>query len=231
MGLRFEPEWRITLFTLVMVPTMIALGFWQLGRAEEKESLAAAWERQQAQPPVPVQTLLNRSPGTLAYRPATATGQFRDSEYLLLDNRIYRGQFGYQVLGILDLDQADLAVLVNRGWVAGDPARRTLPPVPPVSGVVTVSGHVYIPPGDPYLLQKQQLEGGWPKLVQAIEMDRIAPAVGAGSVFPHVLRLDRDSPSALTVDWKVVNVRAGRRRNAPKDRVRSERPAESGGLD
>jgi cytochrome oxidase assembly protein ShyY1 len=208
MGFRFEPEWRITLFSLVMVPTMIALGFWQLGRAEEKAALAAAWERQQAQPPVPVQTLLGREPGALAYRPVTATGRLRESEYLLLDNRINRGQFGYQVLGILDLDQADLAVLVNRGWVAGDPARRTLPPVPAAPGKVTVSGHVYIPPGDPYLLQEQQLAEGWPKLVQAIEMDKIAPAVDAGSVFPHVLRLDRDSPAALTVDWQVVNVRA-----------------------
>ena len=37
-------------------------------------------------------------------------------------------------------------------------------------------------------------------------MSEITPAVGAGEVFPYVLRLDRESPAALTVDWRVVNV-------------------------
>ena len=207
MGFRFDPEWRITLFTLVMVPTMIALGFWQLGRADEKTALAAAWERQQNQPPVEVQNLDGRAPEALAYRPVTATGRFRDSEYLLLDNRIHRGQFGYEVLAILDLDQVDLSVIVNRGWIAGDAARRSLPELPSLAGSQIVSGHVYIPPGEPYLLQEQELDDSWPKVVQAVEMDKIAAAIGGDAVFPHLLRLDRDSPAALTVDWRVVNVR------------------------
>ena len=37
---RFEPEWRITLFTLVLVPAMVGLGFWLLQRAGEKAILA-----------------------------------------------------------------------------------------------------------------------------------------------------------------------------------------------
>ena len=30
VGFKFDPEWRITLFTLVLVPVMVGLGFWQL---------------------------------------------------------------------------------------------------------------------------------------------------------------------------------------------------------
>jgi cytochrome oxidase assembly protein ShyY1 len=206
VGFRFDPEWRITLFTLVMVPTMIGLGFWQLDRAEEKQRLAEAWERQQARPAAPVEALLDREPAALAYRQATATGRFREGEYLLLDNRVHRGKFGYEVLGIMDLERVDMAVLVNRGWVAGDPARLSLPAVPPVTGTQTVAGHVYVPPGEPYLLAEQQLSEGWPKVIQALEISEITPAVGAGGVFPHVLRLDQESPAALTVDWRVVNV-------------------------
>ena len=206
-GLRFDPEWRITLFTLVMVPTMIGLGFWQLERAEEKRSLGAAWERQQAQPAVSLWTLRGQAAAALAYRPVTATGEFRESEYLLLDNRLHQGRFGYEVLGILDLDGGGRSVVINRGWIAGDPARRQMPEVPHPSGQQTVVGHLYIPPGDPYLLQEQQLGQGWPKLLQAVEIEKILPAIGDGDVFPQVLWLDRESPAALTVDWKVVNVR------------------------
>ena len=38
-GLHFDFEWRITVFTAVMVPLMLSLGFWQLQRADEKASL------------------------------------------------------------------------------------------------------------------------------------------------------------------------------------------------
>ena len=31
-GLHFDLEWRITLFTVVMVPLMFSLGLWQLQR-------------------------------------------------------------------------------------------------------------------------------------------------------------------------------------------------------
>ena len=48
-GLHFDLEWRITLFTVVMVPLMFSLGLWQLQRADEKAALASSFEeRQQA---------------------------------------------------------------------------------------------------------------------------------------------------------------------------------------
>ncbi len=56
-GLRFDLEWRITLFTLVMVPLMVSLGFWQLQRAQEKAHLAAAFEERQQQAPAPLSRL------------------------------------------------------------------------------------------------------------------------------------------------------------------------------
>jgi len=206
LGFRFDPEWRITLFTIVAVPLLVALGFWQLERAGEKAQLARAWELRQSQAPMPLASLLGQAVQPLPYTPVTARGTIRESEYLLLDNRTHRGQFGHQVLGIMDLEQGDTAVLVNRGWIAADPGRRSLPEVPVLSGVHTVSGHIYVAPGDPYLLEEQSLVAGWPKLIQAVEMDKIAPAIAARRVFPQVVRLGSDSPGALEIDWRVVNV-------------------------
>ena len=60
--LSFDPEWRTTLFTLVLVPLMTWLGFWQLQRAEEKTVMAASWEQRQSQPPVPLEQLWRRLP-------------------------------------------------------------------------------------------------------------------------------------------------------------------------
>ena len=68
-----------------MVPLMAWCGFWQLDRAEEKAAIAVAWDQQQAQPAVPLESRVGGAPDQLAYRPAAATGKYRQSEYLLLD--------------------------------------------------------------------------------------------------------------------------------------------------
>jgi cytochrome oxidase assembly protein ShyY1 len=209
VGFQFNPEWRITLFTAVMVALMVWLGLWQLQRAEEKAALATTFTQRQAQRPAPLSALWDEPPAALAYVPVQLTGTFLQDEYFLLDNRISGGRFGYEVLSILQLDDGGGTVLVNRGWIAGDSSRRELPDVPQVVGQVNLTGHVYVAPGAPYLLAEQQLQAGWPKRIQAVEMDKLQPpimAVTPGTVFPYPVRIDADSPGALRVDWKVVNV-------------------------
>ena len=209
VGFQFDPEWRITLFTVVMIPLMIGMGFWQLQRAEEKAALADSFAARQVQPPAPLSGLWDKPAGSLAYIPVQLTGTFLPDEYFLLDNRINRGRFGYEVLGILRLDEVGAVVLVNRGWIAADSSRRELPVVPPVPGRVTLSGHVYVAPGAPYLLAEQQLEAVWPIRLQAVEMDKIQPLITdqtGGRLFPYPVRIDAHRPGALLVDWTVVNV-------------------------
>lgn len=141
--------------------------------------------------------------------PVTLTGTFLAQEYFLLDNRIQGGRFGYEVLALARLDDSDRLVLVNRGWIAGDPARLALPAVPPVAGRVSLEGHVYVAPGEPYLLAEQKLEAGWPKRIQAVQMDKIVPAITmdtGGPVFRYPVRINADEGAALAVDWQVVNV-------------------------
>jgi cytochrome oxidase assembly protein ShyY1 len=201
-ALRFDPEWRLTLFTLVLVPLMTGLGFWQLQRADEKAALAARWEARQRQDPVPLAELEVQDGDALPYRRVSLQGQFSE-RYFLLDNSTRKGRFGYEVLSVFE--GVSGAVLVNRGWLAGDPARLSLPDVPPVAGEVTVTGHVYVAPGAPYLLAEQQLAAGWPKVIQAVEMDKLVAAVGS-EVFPYPIRQDSGQAGALATDWQVVNV-------------------------
>ena len=208
-GLRFDTEWRITLFTLVMVPLLVGLGFWQLQRAEEKAALMASFEARQQQRPVPLPTLWDKTAETLAYAPVQLSGEFAPNAYFLLDNQVRRGQVGYEVIGILELADDQGRVLVNRGWIAGDAARRTLPAVPAVEGPVTITGHVYVAPGTPFLLAEQQLDATWPKRIQAVEMDKLTAAVSAlhaGRVFPFPVRIDAGERGALAADWQIVNV-------------------------
>jgi surfeit locus 1 family protein len=205
--LEFDFEWRITLFTLILLPMMISLGFWQLQRAEEKSALAQAFELKQRRPPAPLDTITAKTPGELAYLPVALSGHYRQEQYLLLDNRMHQGRFGNEVLAVFELDSGDL-VLVNRGWVAADPSRQVMPEVPGVTRVrvpVTITGHVYVSPGEPYLLADEAIQAGWPKRIQAVQMNKIEPLFDR-VLFPYPVRIDPDQAGALVVDWQVINV-------------------------
>ncbi len=114
-GLQFDLEWRITLFTVVMVSLMFSLGLWQLQRADEKAALASSFEERQRQRPAPVSELWNQSAESLAYVPVQVSGNYLANQYFLLDNQIHNGKFGYQVLNVLRLSDSAGVVLVNRG--------------------------------------------------------------------------------------------------------------------
>jgi cytochrome oxidase assembly protein ShyY1 len=215
-GLRLDLEWRITALTAVLFPLLIGLGFWQLDRAEEKAALAEAFDARSRAEPAPLDEALWRNPPEqLAYLPVVATGRFVAGQHLLLDNRILDGRFGYEVVSQLELDNGSGRVLVNRGWLPGDAARLQLPEIPEVDGPVELSGHLYIAPGKPYLLAEQRLDGAWPRRLQALEMDKLAPALSAElgqTVAPYSLRIDAGQPGALAVAWQVVNVSPAKHR-------------------
>ncbi|MEM9254493.1 MAG: SURF1 family protein [Pseudomonadota bacterium] len=203
---RFQPEWRTTMLVVLLLPCLIWLGFWQLTRAEEKARLAAEFELKQSRAPLSLLELDDRSPEALAYLPVRMRGRFRPQEYFLLDNRTQDGRYGNEVIGVFDLAGSDEVVLVNRGWVPADPARLELPEVPPVADEVRLLGRVYVPPGEPYLLGDQVMATGWPKRVQAVQIETLRDALGDVRLFPYSVRLDPETPGALVTRWPIVNV-------------------------
>jgi len=215
-ALELDLEWRTTLLVVLLLPALIALGFWQLDREAEKRELLARFEARQAAAPEPIDgALAARGPGALAYLPVRLRGRYLADRYLLLDNRVQGGRFGYEVVSLFAREDGGYA-LVNRGWVPGDPARRSLPEPAAPAGVVALTGQLYVPPDPPYLLADQSSAvDDWPRVLQALEMGPLVEALAAElgePVFPWSVRLDADAPGALAVDWPVVNVSPAKHR-------------------
>ena len=207
--LQFTPDWRASLLALMLLPLLMSLGFWQLDRAQEKSEIANAWELRSLQPPTPLSQIASEESQALAFRRVLLTGEYLEDVVFLLDNKTRNGKFGYEVLSLFESQGADQFVVVNRGWIAGDPARLSLPEIPHEDGLLSVSGHLYIPDDKPYLLEEQSFESGWPKRIQALEMDKISKVAQAQvgrPVFPHLVRIDIAQAGALAADWKIVNV-------------------------
>jgi len=130
---------------LVVVPSFIALGFWQYGRAEEKAAVVRQQEANLAADPVPLDELVTvggEVAGEDRWRRVTVTGTYDPDREILVRNRSGSGGIGMHVLTPL-VTEDGTAVLVNRGWVAQPPTATEQPEVPPpAGGQVTVVGRV-----------------------------------------------------------------------------------------
>lgn len=147
------PAWRRALAwgaALGAIALTAGLGHWQWGRAQAKlDQMAAA--QALAQAPAwgnPQWPCAGRTAQALPrFQPARLQGQWLSAQTAWLDNRPMGGGSGFIVVTPLKLSEPAACkgqvVLVERGWVPRDPARREhLPALPAEPGEVTVSGHL-----------------------------------------------------------------------------------------
>lgn len=118
----FRSDWKMTTFVVLMLPAVIALGFWQLQRAEYKRGLEDAYFDQLGALPTSLQTSRPSD-----FSRVKIVGRYVGPHYLL-DNQVRNGKPGYWVLTPFESDTSGV-VLVNRGWVAQGKTRADLPDV------------------------------------------------------------------------------------------------------
>lgn len=201
---KLEINWKISVFSLLFLPVLVGLGYWQLKRADEKSTLQQLLAEQQARPPVSLESTALNSAGEWLYRPVTATGKPDATHLWLLENQIHQGRPGYHLLVPLVLDGGEI-LLVNCGWLAAYPDRTRLPELPPIPDQVTLRGRL-VKPSDHPLLRKQVAES-WPRVI--LQVDTVAVQKDLDRpVLPWVLQLDADSPMALQVEWRPLNMTA-----------------------
>lgn len=196
---RFFPGFLPTLIVLIILPGLVLLGFWQLGRgAEKREILSHYAERRAAEPVSAAQILYAEEP---AWRRLHMEGRFDAEHSLLLDNAIRDGKAGVELLQPF-LDHASgLWLLVNRGWLAW-PDRRVPPAFSTPEQRVELNAWVYETPGKAFRLRADPPTRAWPKLVTSIEPEALWLELGREG-YPHALRLE-SGPAANRVDWPVV---------------------------
>jgi surfeit locus 1 family protein len=190
-----------TLAAAALIALFCALGVWQLHRADEKRALRIEFDHRLQEAPVTIGAWASDATG-LRNRRAMAAGAYDTGHQFLLDNRTHEGRPGYQVLTPLRLANAGVAVLVNRGWVPLGASRQKLPAVPAPSGPVRVAGIVAVPSAHPFLLGPAGYEaGGWPRVVQAIELAPMRKVLGY-DLLPYTLRLAATEPDGFVREWR-----------------------------
>ncbi|MEU2900227.1 SURF1 family protein [Streptomyces sp. NPDC088106] len=137
----------ITLVALLLIPTMIWLGFWQMDRHDERAARNQLVTDALGADPVPVERLA--SPGHAVtraerYRTVTAQGRFDTDDEVVVRRRTNADdKVGFHVLTPFVLDDGSV-LLVNRGWIPSDgPSQTAFPEVPaPPRGEITIRGRL-----------------------------------------------------------------------------------------
>lgn len=190
-----RPAWILShLLVAGLIAAMIAAGFWQLSRLDDRRERNDVIVERSDEPAVEVAEVLGADPADVRFRPVTATGSYREDATVLVDNRSLDGRPGAWVLTPLEVEPGAL-VIVNRGFVpfvSGLSAE--VPPAP--EGEVKVSGTVETDAGRACAQAPSDLEG-----VQAryacVDVDRIAGDLdlGAPVVAPFTVRATSSTPT------------------------------------
>ncbi|NNF51733.1 MAG: SURF1 family protein [Gammaproteobacteria bacterium] len=201
-AITFRPTLWPTFATLVLLPTLLALGFWQLDRAEEKRQLLAEFEARGSET-VPFTS--GETQNLRRYQRVSVQGRYDVRRQFLLDAMPGSGGAGYHVVDVFLPDGSDTALLVDRGWIPVGDDRSVLPDRAAPQGRQALSGRLQTLPrpglelagGDPGT-------GEWPRVVLFPTIDELEQAAGT-ELFPMLLWLDPNLADGFERDWRPVS--------------------------
>jgi cytochrome oxidase assembly protein ShyY1 len=167
---------------LLGVPLLLFLGSWQLQRAEQKR----VWLQQLNEAPATTVSGALERLARYDWVPVQLQIELVPMKVFLLDNRTWQGRVGYEVVVPIRVDEGSWW-LGSLGWIAAPPRREQLPEVELSRRWLNVEG-VLSRPMASVTLAASQVEPGWPRRIQSLDLQQIRTAL-AMPVEPLVLHL------------------------------------------
>ena len=196
-----------TVIFLCVLPLLIALGLWQLGRADQKRVLLE--QREQGMSSVEILSLSDGivdNVDVLKFKKVKLNGHYDAAHQFLIDNQISSGRVGYFVLTPFILTDGARAVLVNRGWVPLNANRQILPDLQFTTNPIEVTGRINsFPSVGIKLTGADQPSLGWPSVMQVVDTSILAEKLGY-TLFTFQVELDKELPEGYKREWQVSKI-------------------------
>lgn len=199
----FKPGIIPTIITLLVLPVLLNLGFWQLDRAEEKREIIKLFKKQNEAGPLLItgEKKINKN---LNYRDSKVEGHYVSEKLIFIDNKIHQGKSGVYVLTPFKIKNSEYSILINRGWVAMAADRSSLPKIKTDRRALSLTGKIKILTEKPFTVGEQfQSNQGWPALMQWINVAEIEKKSQL-KLLPYIFLLDNDAQTGFVRNWKPV---------------------------
>lgn len=204
---RFKPGLVPTLVTLILLPILLRLGFWQIDRAEEKSHIQQLFEQRGQMSAFNMADGISGDIEAMKYRRTRVTGEYDSERQILLDNKVHHQAVGYHVLTPLLINGGNQAILVNRGWVHGGLDRSVLPDIAAPAGQLEINGVISIPSSKVFTLSEYNRAGNsWPAVYQWIDFADYEKASGL-KILPVIILLDPQVEGGFAREWSKVNLK------------------------
>jgi surfeit locus 1 family protein len=195
-----------TLAYVCLLPLLITLGVWQLGRAEEKRVFLEQQKQGLASEVIELSGAIEIDSEMSRYKKVQVSGHYDQTHQFLLDNQISAGKAGYFVLTPFVVQGEAKAVLVNRGWVPANNDRSILPDIQIKSEQTVITGRINRFPGVGIKLAGAEIPSdGWPSIVQVVNPQILAKKL-AYPLFPFQIELDKDLPEGYKREWHISTI-------------------------
>lgn len=182
--------WTLALLAIAL---FARLGFWQAGRATEKEAMLAAARAALAAPGAGPLALAQDPARARAYDRVQGTGRF-SGPVLWLDNQQRNGRVGVRAYRVFE-PSTGAPLLVDAGWRAMAADRARLPMLDWPGGVVAVRGLLAPPPSAGLPMGAAMAREGDAWLMLRVDPVAISTALALPvPLAPRVLRLDPALP-------------------------------------
>jgi len=191
----FRPRRWTSVAAVAGIALTLALGQWQVGRAQYKENLQQRFDAQTREPALRIGGQPVERDGVL-FRRVEVRGEFVPQHTVFVDNRIYKHQPGLHVATPLRIAGSQHHVLVNRGWVAAN-RDRSLPQVNTPAGEQLVQG-IAVAYSERYLELSEQVAEG--RIRQNLVLDRYRQETGL-DLQPFVIQQESAANDGLVRVW------------------------------
>jgi surfeit locus 1 family protein len=194
------PAWGVALAALGLA-AFVSLGYWQLGRAREKQALFDAF-MQGGQDTVDAAGLGFEE--LARYQHVRLRGSYDATRQILLDNMpSVTGRPGFRVLTPLERADGRGWVLVDRGWLPLGATREELPDVAVGVGEREVSGILDVLPIPGMRMGPAAAPGevSWPRVMLFPTEADVESALGV-DVASRIVLLDAGAPDGFERKWR-----------------------------
>jgi surfeit locus 1 family protein len=187
---------------LCLLPLLLTLGFWQLDRAKQKQSIIDLQTQRQSTETISLTASLPEISDDFLYKNIKAEGQYDGQHQYLLDNQISKGRAGYFVFSPFRLKNQDKAILVNRGWIPLGQHRSDLPDISIENNETTLTGRINRFPTVGLKLKGAEIPTkSWPALVQVIDTKVLAEQLEY-PLLSFQIELDKAADHGFDREWQ-----------------------------
>lgn len=156
----------MSLFYIIFGGIFVFLGFWQIERGQEKQSIVNDYNSAQMQSPVAY------SRNSKTWDHVYLKGYIDQSRLILIDNSLVGGILGFKVIAPF-ITNTGIILMTDFGWVQQTENRSILPEIKLPIGEVNISGILEDPEAG-LILGEEVISGSWPKVSQSRALEIIS---------------------------------------------------------